>query len=66
MKSRFNVEGAGEAMMTKILDFLFACRHEHRGWPRYDFKRENRGVYQCCLDCGKELPYINPELMHKL
>ena len=53
-------------MMTKVLNFLLPCRHKHRSGPRHNLKRGDRRVYQCCIECGKELSYINPELIHNL
>jgi hypothetical protein len=52
------------AMVAKVIDLLFGCRH-----PRYSFPVTVRGAarrpqaalltgtYVACLDCGREFPY---------
>jgi hypothetical protein len=42
--------------MSKLLAFLFGCRHANTSWP---FGNRERGVetYKVCLDCGKRIPY---------
>jgi len=41
--------------MTRLLDFLFACRHN-----RYTFPQSSRGSHDTtvsCLECGAQLNY---------
>jgi hypothetical protein len=47
-------------MLLKIFNFFFGCRHRERTTPRLDL---NKGFYEACLSCGKELPYVNPVLL---
>lgn len=39
--------------MSKLLDFLFGCRHANTSWP---FGRGLK-TYKVCFDCGKQIPY---------
>lgn len=50
-------------LLVRCLDVVLGCRHKRRGWPRTRLTRGNRGVFQDCLDCGKELPYRNDSLV---
>lgn len=51
-------------MITKLLDAVFGCWHNHLSFP-ITTKTKNRrsaaasltGTYVVCLDCGKEFPY---------
>lgn len=50
-------------MLSRFLDSLFGCSHNHYGFP-ITVKKERRsaaalvtGTYVVCLDCGKEMPY---------
>ncbi|HZP18108.1 MAG TPA: hypothetical protein VFB00_09095 [Terriglobales bacterium] len=50
-------------MLSRLLDALFGCLHNHYSFP-ITVKKGRRssaalvtGTYVVCLDCGKELPY---------
>jgi hypothetical protein len=50
-------------MLSRFLDSLFGCSHNHYGFP-ITVKKGRRsaaalvtGTYVVCLDCGKEMPY---------
>ncbi len=45
----------GDALMGKLYEILFGCRHVHLTFPIT--AGEARGTYVVCLDCGKEFPY---------
>jgi hypothetical protein len=36
---------------------LFGCGHPRLTWPRTYRTREGTQSFQCCLDCGRKLPY---------
>lgn len=40
-------------MITDFISTIFGCVHESRCWPRKD----RRGEYQRCLDCGARISY---------
>jgi hypothetical protein len=40
-------------MIATLTNALFGCVHENRCWPRKD----RRGEYQRCLDCGARISY---------
>jgi hypothetical protein len=52
-------------MISKILDALFGCWHQHYSFPitvRNEARRScvaagPTGTYVVCLDCGREFPY---------
>ena len=51
-------------MITKFLDAVFGCHHQHYSFPISTRRgaRRNRaaaltGTYVVCLDCGREFPY---------
>jgi hypothetical protein len=46
-------------MIQRLLGFLFPCSHRYRSWPQV----RNGKAYQACLDCGREIPYKNKELI---
>jgi len=50
-------------MLSRFLDSLFGCSHNHYGFP-ITVKKGRRspaalvtGTYVVCLDCGKEMAY---------
>ena len=44
--------------MRKLLDVLFGCSHHSLSFPRTSKdRRQSRGTYVVCLDCGKEFAY---------
>lgn len=51
-------------MISKLLDTIFGCWHNHYSFPITVRKGARRskaasltGTYVVCLDCGKEFPY---------
>lgn len=54
----------GRAMIQRLVDSLFGCRHSHYSFP-VTVRRATRrpqaaaltGTYVVCLDCGKEFAY---------
>lgn len=59
-----SVNGLGPERMTNMileraLQLLCFCRHPNCTWPR----RDADGAYRMCLECGRRLPWAEPQLV---
>lgn len=46
------------AAISAFLKYAFSsCRHAHQSMPR----RDEKGTYLCCLDCGWRIPWFWPD-----